>query len=474
MKPQKLLVNTVWYGVVPKLPQIITLVTLPFVTPYLTTFDYGVLGIINSYRSMASGIVSLGMGVHLQNSFFEMPKYYKLLWRRIYFYMFTMSFIASVLLTILYLFNLPIVSNTTKLVVITLSIVPLFLSPIKPITDNYYVLKDKANYYVLRNTLGALANVLVTFIVIRYLKWGYMGWIMGLAVGTILTSLMFLKPLLKNKIYPQIDLNFSRFKKLLSISFPIIPHGFGQVIFNSGDKIIMTILGVSIGEIGLYTKGVYISNYLYVIVTGLFVALVPLLQKSYRKKDVNTLRYYYRLSNLIVSISVLIAVLFMSDFYHIVIRNNSLFPSHKVALLMCFSFLFKLTFYNFMMTSIYIEKRTKYVLFLVFYPSIINVVLNLIFIKNFGYMGAVYSTIICSSIIIVLPFSHPFFKEITNKIVGKRSVFWECLLINIFVMSLALFFKDSNYYHKLLVTILFLLISYYYYYYQINKKMNYK
>lgn len=80
MSTLKIISNTIYYGVIPKLSLLISIVILPLTTPYLTTFDYGITGVVSSYTGFIACVVPLGLNLHLTNSFYEMPKNYNLVW----------------------------------------------------------------------------------------------------------------------------------------------------------------------------------------------------------------------------------------------------------------------------------------------------------------------------------------------------------------------------------------------------------
>ena len=52
MSTKKSVANTFYYGVVPKLTMLLSIVILPLTTPFLTTFDYGIYGVMNSYSGL--------------------------------------------------------------------------------------------------------------------------------------------------------------------------------------------------------------------------------------------------------------------------------------------------------------------------------------------------------------------------------------------------------------------------------------
>ena len=72
-----LLKKSVWFGIIPKLPTFINILILPFVTPYLTANDYGVWGIISSYTGIFISIYTLGLHMHLSNSYYEYGDKYR-------------------------------------------------------------------------------------------------------------------------------------------------------------------------------------------------------------------------------------------------------------------------------------------------------------------------------------------------------------------------------------------------------------
>ena len=71
MSTRKIVTNTIYYGVVPKLTMLLSIVMLPLTTPFLTTYDYGIYGVLTSYTSLFVSIAPLGLNVHLTNSFAE-------------------------------------------------------------------------------------------------------------------------------------------------------------------------------------------------------------------------------------------------------------------------------------------------------------------------------------------------------------------------------------------------------------------
>ena len=464
MKIKQLLTNIIWYGVIPKITAVLSLLLLPLITPFLSLEDYGIMGLINSYKGIALGIATFGLHMHLTNSYFELGKNFILLWRRLFFYMIISSLLTSIVLIFIYSFSLSITPNSKKVLIILLSIIPVLFFPINTIIEHYFPLVYKPRTQVLRNLIASLIAIGVSFVMIRYYNLGYIGWVVSTTVLTLLTFILFFKPLhIDLKIYPQVDFKFHRIKKLLKISIPIIPHNLSHMLLSSSDRIIMDILGVSVVNIGLYSNGYSIGENSNVVITGISIALSPILQRIFREKNIIQMKYYYRLSNLIISAFILLVMLFMKEFYMIFVKNKSLQPAYIIAILISVSYLINATTYMYLSTSIFINKTTNKILYLVFLPAIVNILSNFIFIPIYGFMAALYTTIFTYWLVFVLPFLFPFFRDIIRDMIGSRKIMLEGLLINIFVLGIAYFCYDMSYIWKILIIIPIFAFLYGYY-----------
>ena len=137
MKLKQLIINVFWYGIVPKLTAILTILILPFITPYLSLEDYGIIGLINSYKGIALGVATLGLHLHLTNSYFELGANFKLLWRRLFFYILLGSILTAFCLSVVYFFSLSITPIEKKILIIVLSVVPILFVPNETIITSH-------------------------------------------------------------------------------------------------------------------------------------------------------------------------------------------------------------------------------------------------------------------------------------------------------------------------------------------------
>ena len=420
MSVKKILVNSLWFGIVPKLSMVLNVLLLPIITPYLSPHDYGIWGMIVSYISIITSVTALGLNVHLTNSFFEYRSKFYLLWQRIFFLLIISSVFFSICAVSLLMFVLKGDISGYKIILVSiLSSFPILFSSNALIANHLFVVRSEPKPLVLRILIANILGLTTMFVAIYYFKLGYLGFVLNAAVATILSFIFFIKPLwLKEKIYPVIESNYSRIKYLLKISFPIIPHTLGFMLLSSSSRIIMSFYGVSMDEIGLFSNGYIMGDYITIISAAVAIALTAQMQESFRAGNYIKFRKLYYFSQTISLFAIILFSAWMPEIYKILIRNEQLQTASSIARYICFAnAVFPL--YAFMSTIAFIQKKTQKVLYLVFVPGILNIMICMIFIPMYGYKVAVFSSIISYWSQIFIPFLNGYFKKTTYIWLGK-------------------------------------------------------
>lgn len=443
MELKRILKNTVWYGVIPKLPVLLSILALPLITPFLTSEDYGIMGTITAYSAIATGLCTFGLHVHLTNTFFEYPNTYKSKWNQLLSLMFLGSFFCSIVLSIILYYMLPLQNGLFKTVIIAFIVIPVILVPNQIIANSYYLLINKPEAQIIRNLLAAL----IGFFLMLYLVWiekiGYIGWIVSVFSTALISFLLFIKPLWREeKLYPvSIEMEIKDLRNIFIISLPLIPHNLGHILMSSSDRIIMDLYSVSQKEMGIYYNGYQTAEYMNILLLALCTAISPLVQKSYRDKNKNKTLSYFIMASVIAYILICLGSLWMKEFYSLFIRNSELQVASEIAILTIFSY-FPVILYFFLSTYIFINKKTNKILWLVFVPALLNIVLNTIFIPIYGYKAAVYTTIISYWLIFFIPLFFPFFKKSFEEMVGTIRLIFYIMILCLFSMVLIIVFNE--------------------------------
>lgn len=443
--------NAFYYGVIPKIPQLINLLLLPIITPFLCLDDYGIWGIVSSYSSFFLALAPLGLHVHLPNYFFEVKKW-KIYWNHIFFLFLVSGMISAILYIGFILVELQYVSFKTRLLIAVFSCCPILLFATNTISGQLYPLLSKPLPLVLRNLTASLCAIAVSFIVIVYFRIGYWGWILGSMTSAIVGFILFSFILYKDeKIYPSIEYNFRRINSWMKISFPVIPHAIGFMLLNSSSRIIMSIHNVSLEDVGIFSNGYMMGDYITIISIALVTALAPQIQRSYREHRLNDYRHIFYLCQLTGLVVVFLVSCWMPDIYKLVIRNESLHVAAPIASYTCYTNIL-MPFYQFLAMAVFIKKNTKQLLWLVFVPGILNVGLCLIFIPIYGYWAAVFSTLISFWSLLLVPFFSNFHKIEVQAWLGSRTRLFALFIIILALLIGSNILRSTNISIKLIIT----------------------
>lgn len=419
MQVRQILANSIWYGIIPKLTVVINLILLPVITPYLTPFDYGIIGIITAYSGLIGLIAILGLNIHLTNSFYVYGSHFRKVWGRILGLLLLSGFLCAAIYGTILFFALTQITGLMKLIVIICACIPIALTANVTLAQHYYTLIYKPRPLVLRNLAASVGGLLITFVCIYYFRLGYIGWILGTAGAAIIGFMLFISPLWRQeRILPNFSISRQRAVKWLKISLPIVPHSLGFVLLTSSSRIIMDWLGVSIDDIGLYSNGYIMGDYSIVISSAMIVAVAPRIQELYRSRNFPNLRRLYIFCQVIAVIVALIMAIWMPQIYQLLIHNEQLQPAAGIAVFICFANAV-FPFYSFISTAAFIEEHTKTILWLVFVPATLNIILNLIFISIYGYQAAVFTTLAAYWSQLLIPYLIRYFRTTTIKIFGN-------------------------------------------------------
>jgi O-antigen/teichoic acid export membrane protein len=408
---------------------LLSVVILPLTTPFLTTFDYGVYGVMTSYTSLFVSIAPLGLHVHLTNSFFEMPRHYHLVWGRVLMMVLLSSSIFGLINMGILLFTLPMGATMEGLLLCVAGSVPIFLLANGLLAQHLFPLVERPKPLVFTNLMGSVLGMSVSFVLIYFFKLGYWGLISSGVVSGIFVFMVFIKFVWSDyNIRPIWDHSKKRVRRMLKIALPLVPHTLGFVLLTSSARIVMSQYGISYDEIGLFSHGSSMSDYAVVITSALVMALSPQIQRFFRSADFKSFRKLYFLCQAVALVTSFLICVWMPEIYGLLIRNARLAQSCDIACLLCFANVV-FAFYVFMSTPVFIEKNTMQLLWLVFVPGIMNFVLCYTLIPVFGYRAAIYSTIVSYWSQLMIPFFVGYYKGSVHEWLGTRRLIPLILLV---------------------------------------------
>lgn len=250
-------------------------------------------------------------------------------------------------------------------------------------------LNYKYSSYLLITGINAVLNTAISIILIltvfsdnRY---------MGRTIGTVIPAFM---------LAVVISINFFRKSKPektgiylkwgIAYSFPIIFHGISQVILSNFDRImIKRIEGAS--KAGIYSFAFTIFMIISITSSSLDNVWGTWAYERIKSNDFKAIRKYskyYILGLFVFSILIMLISPELIKYIGGPKYYDSKYVVMPIIAAGFFSFL-----YTIPSTAEYYSEKTKYMAYSTVIAAIINVVLNVIFIKKFGYIAAAYTTL---------------------------------------------------------------------------------
>lgn len=428
--------------------QLISFLLLPLYTAYLTTSEYGIVDLIQTYVTLLVPIITLELEMSifrwLIDSRGKEKETKKLISNDFY-----ILFISLGLFSLLFLLVTSFVHIPFRFIILIDIIVCVLSGNFLQISRGMGKIMD----FSISCILTGLTTVITNIVLIVFCHMQAEGMIISMALANGVCSLYLF---LRLKLYKMIDLkqvDHKLLKGMYKYSIPLVPNGISWWIVNVSDRsIISFVLGASFN--GLYA----ISNKFPTIIsslTGIFnLSWSESASLHINSKDRDE---------------------FFSDITNTVIR---LFSTLGVGMLACMPFVFPIminhkyhdaylyipplvvgTIFNVaicLYSQIYLAKKmSKQVATTTIMGAVINILINVLFIKYIGLFAASISTMI--SYIVMAIYRHFDLKKYVNIRIQKK------LLIKVLMMFIliSISYYINNIYLNIISLILVCLDAYF-------------
>lgn len=181
-------------------------------------------------------------------------------------------------------------------------------------------------------------------------------------------------------------------KHAIVFNLPLVPHYLSMTVLNSADRIMINNM-VSADKAGIYSLAYSISQIMIIFNTALIQTFEPWLYKKIKAKQIEDISAIATPSFLLIAMLNVLLMIFAPEIIAVFAPAEyyeAIWIIPPVAISVFFMYLY--TF--FAIFEFYYEK-TKYVMVATTSGAILNIILNFISIKKFGYFAAGYTTLIC-------------------------------------------------------------------------------
>ncbi|MCH5272393.1 MAG: oligosaccharide flippase family protein [Lachnospiraceae bacterium] len=215
-------------------------------------------------------------------------------------------------------------------------------------------------------------------------------------------------------------------KYALNFSIPLIPHYLSQIALNGADKIMIKEM-VNETAAGIYSLAYTVSRLGTLFNNALLQTLTPWIYKKIKEEKFEDLAFIAYLALVFIGSVNLLTVLFAPEIIRIFAPEaygDSVWLIPPVAMSVFFMFA-----YNLFAAFEFYYGKAKYISTATVIGAGLNIVLNYFFIKNFGYMAAGYTTLFCYMIFAYLHYR--FMKKICRELMNNVLVYKPKILLSI-------------------------------------------
>jgi len=364
-------------------------ITVPIFSRLLTTEDFGIFNTFLAYEGILYLFVGLALHSSIKNAKYEYGD------DKLDSYTSSIAIVPAVIICVLMVIgNVLDLLGINVLSMDSLQLNMLFLysfsSSILYIYRGRLIMSYRTMEYLWVSYFNVIFSILLSVILVLkvFPEERYVGRILGTTIPMLMIALWIFLRLFK-KAKPKVNLSYWQFG--LKISLPIIPHGIGQVLLSSFDRIMITnMIGAS--DAGLYSFAYTI--YSIVLVAGNSVATVfePWAFERMAENKNNIL--IKRSGQIVLGLAALCALTMLIAPELVIILGSEKYRAAIPAVMPVLLGGFFSMAYTIPAVVEYYHKKTLYIAVGTCVATGINIFLNAIFIPQFGYIAAAYTTLV--------------------------------------------------------------------------------
>ena len=323
----------------------------------------------------------------------------------------------------------------------------------------FWITKEKYVYNyklpVIISILMAVISQVIPLVLILYIKSnGYLYKIIGNEIGNLIFTIpIFIYLIIKGKKY----FDLKRWKTILVLALPLLPHYLAQHIMSSSDKIMISNM-VNTSDAAIYGLVSTIGLICLIFWDAINGSLVP-----YTFENIDNKKYdkVGSIGNKLLIFYCIICILIMlvaPEIMKILAPKEYYKGIYIIPPLIFVVFLHSA--YNLYANIEFYYKKTKGIAIATVISAIMNLILNYIFIPKYSFIAAAYTTLVSYLILIFIHYIN--YKKCTEKeIYNNKNIFRTIILLLIisFIISYLYLYSFIIRYILLIIILIIVIIN---------------
>lgn len=245
----------------------------------------------------------------------------------------------------------------------------------------------------------------------------------------------------------------------LAFNLPLIPHYLSMSILGQSDRIMISYM-VDSGKAAIYSVAYSISSLMTIVTTSINNSFIPYTYKAMKEKKYKGINDNSKFLLIFVGLAVVLVMAFAPEIIKIFAPKEyyeAIWIIPPVTVSVYFMFLYPL----FANVEFYFEEN-KYIMTASCVGAIANISLNYFFIPIFGFMAAGYTTLVCY---IMFAISHYIFhRKVIKKHIGRIQIYnikfiFSFSILILIIMFFMILLYNYNLLRYSLISILLLITS---------------
>ena len=396
----------------------LAMITVPIFTRIMSTSEIGMVNLYNSWYSLLNVIATLsltsgGFQAAMKDFENERDQYQSSV--------LTLTSMMAIILACVYFLIPNIWNKITGLpsVLMILMLVVFFFAP----AQDFWLLRQRYEYkYKLAGALtmgSALASTVLSVLVVLKLNAVNSDQIVvGRLYATSIISIV-ISAILWIKLYVKgrTVINIKYWKYSLKLSLPLIGYAFAAQILNVSDRMMISKM-VGNDAVGIYRTLYTVSSISLLVWSAINSSFIPYLYQNIEKKENKIKELSLALMGAYAIIAVMLTFL-APEIVKILATKEYYEAIYIMPPIAAGVFLTSVS--NMYSNLLIYHKKTNYIMYSSIIAAIVNLILNYICIKTFGYMAAAYTTLI--AYIVLAGTQAMFARKITFKKTGRKSIY---------------------------------------------------
>lgn len=399
----KVIKNSLYYTLANIIPQFVGFLFLPIYSVYMSTSDFGIVSAMETLTYIFSIIACFSIDRAAQRFYFdtrEQDKQKKML---------STLFVSTIIFSIAFIFIGLLLKPLLQPVFSSIEFYPYFvfciltvsLNNLSLITSNFYQISEQPKKYMYLKITRLLSKIIFTMVFVVVLMDGAKGQLKAEFFSAFLFMPIYIYIAHRNFGW---RFDFIVLKDALKFSWPFIPTLLVSWVLTLSDRVFLDKYS-GLVNLGIYSMGYKISMAVFIVSSAFAMAYTPIFYKLANKTNQNESKEKIFLYSWYASIFFILIMFVFSLFTKELVEvmlDQEYHDSYSVIRIILIAHLFSAI--TSITSGLYImqAKLTKLNMIVSLKVAVLNVILNYLFIPDYGIYGAAWATVLSMIVLAIL------------------------------------------------------------------------